>query len=364
MDAPPPPGFDAPSPRGSDALAPRDGAAHSDDAAPRPPPATPRLRGGVFFAIVLALFVVPGQLAQAASPILGLAWSEICALLLPAVVAAAGSNLRPRAALLLARRPTAAQAGLAVAVSLAAFGVAVPLAALWSLALPERLLRTFDVSRIFEAPPLTRYSLALLAATVAPLCEEAAFRGWILTALRTRHSVRDAIALSTVLFAVMHLDPVRLPALLVLGAVFGWLAWRSGSLWPSIIAHATNNALVGAIALSQAGTAPDVAERAAPLQALAVLLAAGVLLWGALSAYRRVTPEPPPLAEALVPRDPADLDPRYDARRLGPRLQAAIALALAALVALAAAGLLRHRSTTVRHSRPPRGAETAGTFPE
>jgi CAAX protease family protein len=335
VDAPPPPGFDAPAPRGSDAL--------PGDAAPPPAPPAPRLRGGAFFAIVLALFVVPGQLAQAASPILGLAWSEICALLLPAVVAAAGSNLRPRAALLLARRPTAAQAGLAVAVSLAAFGVAVPLAALWSLALPERLLRTFDVSRIFEAPPLTRNALALLAATVAPLCEEAAFRGFLLTALRTRHSVRDAIAISTVLFAVMHLDPVRLPALLVLGAVFGWLAWRSGSLWPSIIAHATNNALVGAIALSQAGTAPDVAERAAPLQALAVMLPACVLLWAALSAYRRATPEPPPLADALVRRDPGDLGARYDARRLGPRLQAAIALALAALVALAAAGLVRHR---------------------
>jgi CAAX protease family protein len=338
VDAPPPPGFDAPAPRGGDALA--------GDAAPPPPPPAPRLRGGAFFGIVLALFVVPGQLAQGASPILGLAWSEICALLLPAVVAAAGSNVRPRAALLLARRPTRAQAGLAIAVSLAAFGVAVPLAALWSLALPERVLRTFDVSRIFEAPPLTRTALALLAATVAPLCEEAAFRGFLLTALRTRHPVRHAIALSTVLFAVMHLDPVRLPALLVLGAVFGWLAWRSGSLWPPILAHATNNALVGAIALSQGGSAPDVAERAAPRQALAVMLPACVLLWAALSAYRRATPEPPPLAEALVARDPADRDPRYDARRLGPGLQAAIALALAALVALAAAGLVRHRHPT------------------
>jgi len=310
----------------------------SDDAAPTPaPPRPPRaLR---FFALVLLLFVFPGQLAQAANPVAGLAWSEACGLLLPALVAAAGANLRPAAALLLARRPTRAQVGLGAAMGLAAFLVAVPLAGLWTGVLPERVLRRFDLSPLFDQPPLVRGALAVVAATVAPFCEEAAFRGYVLSALRARREPAAAIAIAAALFALMHLDPVRFPQLLVLGAVFGWLAWRAGSLWPAVVAHAVNNGVVAVAAVLGDGGGPAT-ERADPKQALALLVPGLALLLGVASAYRNATPAPPPAGEALARRDPADTDPRWDARRLGPGLRRAVATAVVALCVLLAAGLL------------------------
>ena len=125
--------------------------------------------------------------------------------------------------------------------------------ALSSLAVPARWIEAFDVTRVFARPGLQRTLLALIASTIAPLCEEMAFRGWLLTALRTRHRRGDAIGASALLFALMHLDPVRFVALIALGTGYAWLAWRSGSIWPSIVAHATNNAL--GILVASAGTA-------------------------------------------------------------------------------------------------------------
>src|SRR5689334_4081885 len=63
VDAPPPA-----SASGCDGVAP-------------PPLAQPRPSALRFFAVVLALFVLPGALAQAASPLLGLTWSELAAIL-------------------------------------------------------------------------------------------------------------------------------------------------------------------------------------------------------------------------------------------------------------------------------------------
>jgi membrane protease YdiL (CAAX protease family) len=320
----PPPALDAPA---GDALRP--------PAPPRPRPSALR-----FFAVVVALFVVPGALVQSLQPILGLVWSELAALLLPAIVAAAGSNLRPSAALLLARRPTAAQWSLAVGVGVSAFAVAVALSNLWIAVLPERLVHRFDLAPLFEGPPLARGMLTLVAVTVAPFCEEAAFRGFILTALRTRHTPGSAIVVAAVLFAAMHLDPVRFPTLFVLGAAFGWLAWRAGSLWPAVVAHAVNNGI--AAALTMAGVEESApAPHAAPREALALFVPAAVLLGTTAALYRRATPSPPSVEDALIPRDPGDPDLRYDARRLGPGVRRAIVAAIASFVAIAALGLAR-----------------------
>jgi uncharacterized protein len=313
---------------------------------PPPPVARPRPSAGRFFLVVLALFALPGSLAQSVNLPLGLAWSELAALLLPAVVAAVGWNLRPRAALLLARRPTAAQLAAAAAVAVSGMLVAIGLANLWLAALPPDLVRRFDPSQLFEHPPLQRAAIAVLAATAAPLCEEAAFRGFILSSLRTRLAPAAAITLTALLFALMHLDPVRFPPLLFLGATFGWLAWRSGSLWPSVLAHAINNGVVAAVALAETSPSGSGGETARPNladpHAIAAFAGAMLAFAVALALYRRATPTPPPPDDALAPRDPADLDPRYTAQRVGPRLRLALAAALAVFAALASWGVL-HR---------------------
>ncbi len=100
--------------------------------APPAPPPTPGL--GAFLAAVVFLGFA-GSIAQAASPVLGLVWTEVFAFLSPAVVLVAGRNLRPARYLRLGpARPAAILLGAAAGV--AGYPAAAGLMALASLALP------------------------------------------------------------------------------------------------------------------------------------------------------------------------------------------------------------------------------------
>ena len=55
---------------------------------------------------------------------------------------------------------------------------------------------------------------------------------------------------STVLFAGIHVEPVRIPVLLTIGAVLAYLRARTGRVGASVVAHAVNN-LPGAIAMAR-----------------------------------------------------------------------------------------------------------------
>jgi sodium transport system permease protein len=83
----------------------------------------------------------------------------------------------------------------------------------------------------------------LMLALLPPICEELAFRGFILRGLGTRLSGRNAILISSLLFAFAHGDPFRLVPTFLLGLVLALLATRSGSLLPGIIFHSVHNGL-------------------------------------------------------------------------------------------------------------------------
>ncbi len=301
-----------------------------------PPPEPVRKSALPFFAVALALYALPGAAAQASSAVLGLAWSEVFAFLLPAAVFAAGSNLRPATFLLLARRPSAAQVVLGLLCGAAGFVAAGSLMALTALLLPQSWLEAFDLGRLFKGPLLERVSLGVLASTLAPLCEEAAFRGYVQNALLSRLRPGAAIAASSFLFAAMHLDPVRFVAVFALGLLFGWLAWRSGSLWPSVAAHAANNGIASLLTVS--GLAELGPETANPRAALLTLVIAGFPLLLLASAYRFATQRPPPVEEAMVRRDPADVSASFRPGRIPPPLAAAAALGIALLALIEALG--------------------------
>lgn len=309
---------------------------------PSPPPAPTRKSGLAFFGLLLVLFL-PGMLAQALDLALGLLWTQLFAFLLPAVVLASGSNLRPAAFLRL--RPVGSSLlALGGLIGLAAYVAAVGVMGLVSELMPASWLKTFDVGRVFEGAPLTRVGVALVAALVAPVCEEIAFRGYLQTALGTRLRPALAIGATTLLFSVIHLDPVRLPSLLVLGAVFGWLAWRAGSVWPAVAAHAANNAIVSALVL--AGLTPTAAPAELPalsvrLRAAAFALTMGVLLlWPLLRAFAAAARTLPPAADPLERRDPAVASTRFTTRRVPFALRATAFAGAWLLVALALAGAL------------------------
>jgi sodium transport system permease protein len=106
--------------------------------------------------------------------------------------------------------------------------------------LPERF--TAQMKLISE--PGIPFPLVILAFAIAPaICEELAFRGFILSGFLSTKRVRLAIILSSIMFGVMHMIPQQVFNASLLGMVLGLLATCSGSLIPGVIYHLINNGM-------------------------------------------------------------------------------------------------------------------------
>lgn len=91
----------------------------------------------------------------------------------------------------------------------------------------------------------------LLFALIPAICEEFAFRGYILAGLERSYSTKTAILFSALLFGFMHVLMSLFQQLFnatLLGIVLGLLAVRSRSILPGIIFHLMNNGLALATA--------------------------------------------------------------------------------------------------------------------
>lgn len=86
----------------------------------------------------------------------------------------------------------------------------------------------------------------LILALTPALCEEAFFRGLTLSGLR-RLGPWAAIGLSALLFGIAHASIYRLLPTFLLGVVLGYVAWRSRSIYCSMIVHAVNNGLIATL---------------------------------------------------------------------------------------------------------------------
>jgi membrane protease YdiL (CAAX protease family) len=123
------------------------------------------------------------------------------------------------------------------------------------------------VGWVQESPGVAIPAIVLVVVLFGPAVEELVFRGAIFNGLYrlgvlvstrsvgTEHSKRplskaifisSALA-SSVLFALLHLEPVLLPVLLILAITLCALFQRTGSLLPSFVAHATFNSVAAVL---------------------------------------------------------------------------------------------------------------------
>ncbi len=85
---------------------------------------------------------------------------------------------------------------------------------------------------------------------IAPIGEELVFRGFLQRSLeRIWKDVTKAVLITSMVFAMVHLNPFWIIQIYVLGVVLGYLSWRTKSVLPGIIVHGLNNGL--ALVLSQ-----------------------------------------------------------------------------------------------------------------
>lgn len=87
----------------------------------------------------------------------------------------------------------------------------------------------------------------IAVALIGPIVEEIVFRGAILNALLKWDKLQGkhwwAIIISACLFALIHFNPAQTPHALLMGVLFGWIVYRTGSILPTIMMHVINNSI-------------------------------------------------------------------------------------------------------------------------
>lgn len=235
------------------------------------------------FLLALLLLLVVGSVTQRFRPgPLGMAVTEVLAILLPALLwsrlaqgRSAGAEPRrdgaPQVLTTLRLVPPSFGRALRLLAGGALCGVALFLVlAVWFEPLFERMIPVPPAERAallsLLRPPsgLRPLSLDLVCFALVPAaCEEILFRGAILTGLRGYARPGDgrdpagagdaaqtplgrwsALVVCALLFGAFHRSFAKFLPTSALGLGFGAVAVYSGSLWPAIAMHAVNNTLV------------------------------------------------------------------------------------------------------------------------
>lgn len=80
-------------------------------------------------------------------------------------------------------------------------------------------------------------------AVLGPILEEVLFRGAIQGYLMRKYNPVVGIVVASVIFGVIHKNPIQIFYATCLGLVFGWMYYRTCSLMPVVIGHVLNNSL-------------------------------------------------------------------------------------------------------------------------
>ena len=125
-----------------------------------------------------------------------------------------------------------------------------------------------------------RVVILLSVAGLPAIFEELSFRGVLQPLLvRATGSAFWGIALTAIVFSAIHFQFYGFLPRVLLGALFGWLAHRSGSLIPGMAAHFANNALA-AVTLWVTGSMTDDILDLTPLVVIGGTAAMAACIYG------------------------------------------------------------------------------------
>ena len=100
-----------------------------------------------------------------------------------------------------------------------------------------------DLGQIMQPDSTLGYVFLFLAVVVvAPIGEEIVFRGFLQKFLEDYwKDITRAVLVTSLFFAMIHFNPFWTIQVYLLGVVLGFLAWKTKSVFPSILLHSINN---------------------------------------------------------------------------------------------------------------------------
>ena len=225
-----------------------------------PAPRRPILTGILLFILCMLLLVAISMIGWAYVPLSPSAYrvltvaGQILCWLLPAVAVAKLQWGRVLAGLRIAPvRPSAVLAasfgGLCVGALSSFYLIAQQVYLVPESMMADYLAQRARVMSVYArmmsaADPLAIAAVVAVVAIVPGICEESAFRGAIQRGFEWRLRPWQAILLASLLFGLAHLQPVNIVPLTMIGAFFGYVAWRTGSIIPTMVAHALFNGMM------------------------------------------------------------------------------------------------------------------------
>ncbi len=143
-------------------------------------------------------------------------------------------------------------------------------------------------------------ALSIVLSVIPALVEETFFRGFLQRRFLQRWSPVVAISVSTLLFALMHMDSLQhIIAVIPLGLVNGLLAYRTNSVKPGMLVHAIHNTGVVAFGALATALTPHMGEDALGIVLCGIIAVLGLIgLPAIVSLLRR--PKPQVAAETQV----------------------------------------------------------------
>ena len=99
------------------------------------------------------------------------------------------------------------------------------------------------VPDLSQVPKLTVLALLLMAAPVAGIVEESAFRGYMQGPIERRFGLPVAILITGTMFAVAHLDFTLIlwPYYVAVAAIYGTVTYLTQSILPAVVLHTSGN---------------------------------------------------------------------------------------------------------------------------
>ena len=242
----------------------------------------PRERPGAASAFVLFMggmaLVWYGHDALPQDVIRNVLASQFLVILLPCVALALWIRARPATTFRLARpSPVALLAAVAIGVAMPVLNAALVNVAGLPAPSDEMIRIEREMTSFVQANP---FAAALLFGVLPAVCEELFFRGFILSGLtsafRGSGAAARAVVLTSVLFAVFHIFPEKWLPTFIVGLLLGFLAVRTGSIWPGMLAHAVNNASAVLCGWKPVGDLAERIPQSVSRPAAAVALAVGI----------------------------------------------------------------------------------------